>query len=296
MRIVKQIFYLALFLSISLPAQNRVTDTQKDTVLSFDNEPIVYEKAGVGETALVFVHCWSCDKSYWAGQIDYFSKMYKVIVIDLAGHGESGLGRVDWTIENYGKDVKAVIDKEKLNKVILIGHSMGGPVVLAAAQLLRDKVKALITVDTFQDIEQKFTQEQLDEFYKSFEKDFVAATKEFVKGLFPENADSTLVMEIAEDMSSAPPNVALASFRSLFKFDEAANFDKINLPVRFINSDKFPTNTEAAKRHIKDFDLKIIKGVGHFPMLEKPDEFNKVLAVTINFALSLPKRPPQIKN
>jgi pimeloyl-ACP methyl ester carboxylesterase len=228
------------------------------------------------------VHCWSCDKSYWANQISYFGKKYKVIAIDLAGHGESGIGRVDYTIENYAKDVKAVIDKEKLDNVILIGHSMGGPVVLAAVELLGNKVKALITIDTFQNIEQKFTQEQLDGFYKSFEKDFVAATKEFVEGLFPENADSNLVNMIAEDMASAPPNIALASFRSLFKFDEAANFDQINIPVRFINSAKFQTNVEAAKRHIKNFELKIIAGVGHFPMLEKPDEFNRVLNDSIN--------------
>ena len=281
MKNLKQIFYLLLFYSITLTAQNTGMDIQKDTVLSFDDETIVYQKAGTGEPALVFVHCWSCDRSYWTNQIDYFSEKYKVIAIDLAGHGESGIGRVDWTIENYGKDVKAVIDKEKLNNVILIGHSMGGPVVLAAAELLGNKVKALITIDTFQDIEQKYTQEQLDGFYKSFEEDFVTATKEFVKGMFPENADSSLVNMIAEDMSSAPPNIALASFRSLFKFDEAANFDKINLPVRFINSAKYPTNLEVAKRHIKDFDLKIIEGVGHFPMLEKTDEFNSALDETI---------------
>jgi len=282
MGIIKQIFYLLLFLSINLYTQIRVAEAQKETVLSFDGEPIVYEKAGSGEPTLIFIHCWSCDKSYWAYQVDYFSKKYKVIAIDLAGHGESGLGRVDWTIQNYAKDVKAVIDKEKLDNVILVGHSMGGPVVLAAAQLLGDKVKALITIDTFQDIEQKLTQEQIDGFYKSFEEDFVAATKEFVKGLFPENADSNLVRMIAEDVSSAPPNIALASFRSLFKFDESANFDKINLPVRFINSEKFPTNVDAAKRHIKNFDLKIIKGTGHFPMLEKPEVFNNVLEETIN--------------
>ena len=281
------IIFLSGF-SILFP-QGKTSEVQIDTAYSFDKIPIIYQKAGSGEQAIVFVHCWSCDRSYWTNQIDYFSKKYKVIAIDLAGHGESGIGRVDlpdgkagWTIENYGKDVKAVIDKEKINNVILIGHSMGGPVVLAAAELLGNKVKALITIDTFQDIEQKFTQEQLDGFYKSFEEDFVTATKEFVKGMFPENADSILVNMIAEDMSSAPPNIALASFRSLFKFDEAANFDKINLRVRFINSAKYPTNLEAAKRHIKDFDLKIIEGVGHFPMLEKTDEFNKVLEETIN--------------
>ena len=286
MKNLKQIIYVLLLYSSILTAQNTFTDIQKDTVLSFDDEPVVYVKKGDGKPAIVFVHCWSCDKSYWASELEYFGSNYKVIAIDLAGHGESGLGRVEWTIENYGKDVKAVIDKEKLDKVILIGHSMGGPVALAAAQLLGNRVKALIAIDTFQDIEAVLTQEQIDGFYKTFEEDFTGTTKEFVKGLFAENADSNLVKRIAEEMSSAPPNIALASFRSLFKFNEAENFDKINIPVRFINSDKFPTNIEAAKRHIKDFDLKIIKGVGHFPMLEKPDEFNSALNKTIEELLN----------
>ena len=286
MKKLKQSLYLFLFCTITSTAQNADIEIQKDTVLSFDDEPIVYVKTGDGEITLVFVHCWSCDKSYWSGELKYFGQKYKVIAIDLAGHGESGLGRVEWTIENYGKDVKAVIDKEKLDKVILIGHSMGGPVALAAAQLLGNRVKALIAIDTFQDIEEVLTQEQIDGFYKMFEEDFTGTTKEFVKGLFAENADSNLVKRIAEEMSSAPPNIALASFRSLFKFNEAENFDKINIPVRFINSDKFPTNIEAAKRHIKDFDLKIIKGVGHFPMLEKPDEFNSALNKTIEELLN----------
>jgi len=286
MKKVKQTIYLFLFFTLTLMAQNTGMDIQKDTVYSFDKEPIVYLKTGGKEPALVFVHCWSCDKNYWTGELEYFRSNYKVIAIDLAGHGESGLGRVEWTIENYGKDVTAVIDKEKLDKVILIGHSMGGPVALAAAQLLGNRVKALIAIDTFQDIEEVLTPEQIDGFYKMFEEDFTGTTKEFVKGLFAENADSNLVKRIAEEMSSAPPSIALASFRSLFKYGEAANFDKINVPVRFINSDKFPTNTEAAKRHIKDFNMKIIKGVGHFPMLEKPDEFNSGLNETIEELLN----------
>lgn len=267
-----------LFLSLNLSAQETPS---KDTVSSFDKTPIVYEKSGEGETALVFIHCWSCDKSYWAYQINYLNNKYKVITIDLAGHGESGLGRIDWTIENYAKDVKAVIDKEKINNVILIGHSMGGPVALSAAQLLGEKVKALIAIDTFNDIEETITPEEFNNFYEMFEADFPGTTKEFVKGLFAENADSILVRKISMDMSSATRDIALASFRSLFNFDEATNFDKINIPVRFINSDKYPTNVEAAKRHIKDFDIKIINGVGHFPMLEKPEEFNKLLQDSI---------------
>jgi len=254
---------------------------RQDTAYSFDNVPIVYQKAGDGKQVLVFVHGWSCDKSYWENQLEYFGKDYTVIAIDLAGHGESGMNRKEWTIGNYGKDVKAVVEKENLDDVILIGHSMGGAVVLSAAQQLGDKVKVLIGIDTFHDIEQKYTDEQINEFYSPFEKDFKGTTKEFVKGMFPENADSNLVVMISSDMSSAPPEIALASFKDLFKFDEAKNFDESNIPVRFLNGNDYPTNVESAKKHIKDFDVKIMKDVGHFLMIERPVEFNKLLAETI---------------
>jgi pimeloyl-ACP methyl ester carboxylesterase len=257
------------------------SQTVELTVYSFDNTPIVYQKTGSGEQDLVFVHCWSCDKSYWTAQLEYFANNYSVYAIDLAGHGESGLDRKEWTIENYAKDVVAVVEKEELVNVILIGHSMGGPVVLSAAHQMGDKVKALIAIDTFQDIEGRWTDEQFEGFFKPFEEDFPITTKAFVKSIFGENADSNLVETISNDMSSAPPEVALASFRNLFEFEEAPIFDETAIPVRFINSKRFPTNTEAATKHIKEFELKIIEDAGHFPMLENPKEFNRILEETM---------------
>ena len=254
----------------------------KLTINSFDNTPIVYQEAGSGEQVLVFVHCWGCDKSYWEGQLKYFSDKYSVIAIDLAGHGESGLDRKEWSVENYGKDVKAVVEKGNLNDVILIGHSMGGPVVLSAALQLDDKVKALIAIDMFQDIERVFSKEDFDAFYKQFEDDFSATTKNYISTIFGDKADSNLVKSVSEDIASEPKDIALASFIGLSNFKEAEEFDKIDIPVRLLISDKFPTNVESAKKHIKDFDLKIMKGVGHFLMLEKPDEFNKLLEEIIN--------------
>ena len=270
-----------LFTLLILFSTVTFSQTAESIVYSFDSTPIVYQKAGSGEQALVFVHCWSCDKSYWQSTLDYLSNNYTTIAIDLAGHGKSGLERTEWTIENYANDVAAVIKKEELENFILIGHSMGGPVVLSAAHLMGDKVKALIAVDTFQDIEGRWTDEQFEGFFKPFEEDFPNTVKAFVKSIFGENADSNLVETISNDMSSAPPEVALASFRSLFEFEEAPIFDEVNIPVRFINSKRFPTNSEAAKKHIKNFKLILIEDVGHFPMLENWEEFSKVLEETI---------------
>ena len=61
--------------------------------VSPDGIPVTFETHGTGEPALVFVHGWSCDRSYWRGQVGEFARRHRVVVVDLAGHGESGAGR-----------------------------------------------------------------------------------------------------------------------------------------------------------------------------------------------------------
>src|SRR5207249_632714 len=115
-----------------------------------DGIRIVYEVQGEGRPgtpALVFIHGWSCDRSYWKGQLEPFSQRFKVVAIDLAGHGESGLGRDAWTIAAFGGDVAAVVQKLGLERVILIGHSMGGHVTAEAARRLPGRVAGLVWVD-----------------------------------------------------------------------------------------------------------------------------------------------------
>ena len=97
---------------------------------------------------LVFVHGWSCDSRYWRAQIPYFSQKYRIALVDLAGHGHSGFGRSNYTMGSFGEDVLAVVEALGAEKVILIGHSMGGIVIAEAARLMPEKVLGLIGVDT----------------------------------------------------------------------------------------------------------------------------------------------------
>src|SRR5882762_1994438 len=101
-------------------------DRQTLYAISPDGIRIAYEVHGEGTPALVFVHGWSCDRNYWKGQLEPFAEQFKVVAIDLAGHGESELGRKAWTIGAFGADVAAVVKALGLQHVILIGHSMGG--------------------------------------------------------------------------------------------------------------------------------------------------------------------------
>jgi pimeloyl-ACP methyl ester carboxylesterase len=261
------------------------TKAVKGTVKSFDNVTIHYEVSGKekkGDPTLVFVHCWCCDRSYWSSQLPYFSQKYKVVAIDLAGHGESGLNRKEWSPFNFAQDVTAVVNKLGLKKVILIGHSMGGAVIAETALLIPGKVIGLVPVDTFQDVEQKFTKEQFEQFMAPFRTDFVKGTRGFIRGfMFPSGADPKLIDKIANDMSSAPPEVGIGAMEEGYKVDLPAVLDKVKekvkAPIYCVNADKFPTNVEAGKRHAVSFKIKILPNTGHFLMMEKPDAFNKLL-------------------
>ena len=69
-----------------------------DNAISADGVSIAYEVRGAGKPALVFVHGWCCERTYWEEQLPQFADKYKIVAIDLAGHGESGLDRKEWTM------------------------------------------------------------------------------------------------------------------------------------------------------------------------------------------------------
>ena len=275
LRITLSIIVLAFLLAANLPAETM-------SVNSSDGVPIAYQVQGKGDITLVLVHCWCCDKSFWESQVPVLAKEYQVITLDLGGHGESGSERQDWTIEAFGQDVAAVVKKLDPKKIILIGHSMGGPVAIEAAHLLPDKVLGIVAVDTLHNVEQKYTKEQFEQFMAPMRKDFKAAAENFLRAfMFTPNSDPVLVNKIVSKMTSAKPEVGLGAWESMFKYDVAGAMDKIKVPFRLIVADRFPYDSEAGKRHAVSFEVKVMKGVGHFLHIEQPETFNTLLAETL---------------
>ena len=151
-------------LSMFLVSLSFYAETPEQTAMAPDDVKIAFTTEGIGEPAVVFVHGWSCDRSYWRNQMSLFAEQYQVVAIDLAGHGTSGVERDDWTVEAFGGDVAAVVKKLGLEKVVLVGHSMGGPVNIEAARLIPDRVVGLIGADTYHDLEETVPEAQRDQF------------------------------------------------------------------------------------------------------------------------------------
>ena len=263
-----------------------------DVAISSDGERIAFATYGAGDTTLVFIHGWSCDSRYWLNQVSVFSKDYRVVAIDLAGHGNSSVGRHEHTMMSYATDVQAVMDKESIQKAILIGHSLGGGVIAEAARIMPEKVVGIIGIDTFHNVGEKVAQKVLDAMSQPFEGDFPKAMYDFVEPMFLKGAAEGLVRWVKEDMASAPPKIAVSAFRNYmgqYVNDDAVDIlEELSVPVVSLNALLWPTNLVGNQKHIQRYTLFTIEGTGHFPMLEKPEEFNRHLLTAIH---SLCKEP-----
>src|SRR5215216_3409699 len=208
---------LLLFLSLVIPFAQTGRDTA--VVTSSDGLPIHYAVQGKGDTTLVFIHCWSCDRHLWDNQVAEFAKTNRVVTIDLPGHGESGLGRKTWSIESYGDDVKTVVTKLDLKRVVLVGSSMGGPIALEATKRMPDRVVAIVPVDTLQNVEQKLSPEQVDAVFKQLQADYKTAITGLLNQFFFSPTTPAVVKErVTNEALSRRPEVALPILKAVFSY------------------------------------------------------------------------------
>ncbi len=247
--------------------------------LSPDNVHIEYRVYGHGDPAVLLVHGWACDENYWHAQLDALKAHYTVVTLNLAGHGASGANRTDWSIANYAQDVAAVARQLPNPQLVLVGHSMGATVALAATPLLGERVIGVVAVEALRSVgEPPLTQRDIDRRLAQFNTDFVGATRNLVSSsLFEPGADPALVQKVAYNMSLRSPAVAVPSLRALLSIDLAGLLPAIHVPVYAINSDMLPTDAARIRRSLPDFHLDVLDHTGHFLMLEDPARFNALL-------------------
>jgi pimeloyl-ACP methyl ester carboxylesterase len=240
---------------------------------------IEYHVYGRGEPAVVLIHGWSCNSSYWRAQLEDLKAHYTVVTLDLAGHGASGRNRTDWSIANYAQDVAAVVHQLPARQVVLVGHSMGGPIALAAAPRIGARVIGIIGVDTFKSIGlPPPPQAKIERQVAPFRKDFIGTMHSFVPHLFTPQADPAFVRKVADDMARASPDVAIPSLLALNELDFGTLLPQIRVPIIAINSDLEQGTDEARIRKVAPtFRAITLPGTGHFLMLQDPQRFNPIL-------------------
>jgi pimeloyl-ACP methyl ester carboxylesterase len=276
--------FIIFFLIVSCSSKD-----QKNMLVTNGDVIIAYHLSGKGDTTVVLVHGWCINKEYWQKEEPTLAKRFTVVALDLGGHGLSGHNRKQWTIENYAQDVLSVINQLNLKKVILVGHSMAGEICLQVAETAPDKVIGLIGIDNLKDFAQRYTPQeeaQSKEFLKELKTNYDSLSAVFVRlGLFPQNNPDTISMNrVIWDVRHEDPAISVQSLESLMhaSLQDSALVGRLTFPLHLIACDP-PPNDSALKSICKSgYFVRMIHGTGHYPMIEKPVEFTKLLEETID--------------
>jgi len=250
-------------------------EVRETTGMAIDYHP------GKGPT-LVFIHGWTCNRTHWKKQMPRFKGGYEIVTLDMAGHGESAAKKSEWTVSGLAEGVVEVIEALDLDRVILIGHSMGGAVAVAAAPRAKGRVIGIIGVDTLQNAEFTISGEQVNEVVANFERDYPAAMAGFIDGFFASRPEATETkVFVQKTMGKVRPEIAISLLRSYLEMDAPRAFRGAGVPIHCINA-AMPYGTEIEiNRKYAEFDADLVKNVTHFLMLEKPEEFNPLLEKAI---------------
>lgn len=256
--------------------------TENEIEVKNQNVNIHYSTCGDADTTLLFVHGWCINENYWKSQVEYFCENYQIVTIDLPGFGKSGKNRKEWTVESYAADVNAVISQLGLKQVILIGHSMGGNIVMEAA-LNNEKVIGLVGVDNLKEVGKiptDTTKVEIEGFLQMLHQNYSGVIKMFTgQYLFVPESDATIRKRVETDFLNADSTIAINSIGHYMRFEEkqAAKLAQLNRKFYFINSAYTPTDKAGLEATGVDFKVFDIHETGHYPMIEKTDSFNILL-------------------
>jgi pimeloyl-ACP methyl ester carboxylesterase len=253
---------------------------------SKDQVPIAFQQTGQGLPTFVFVHGWACNQHFWEKQVRFFKEMATVVTLDLAGHGASGLARSKHSIGAFANDVIAVIKALGLEHIILVGHSMGGYVIITAACKLSVKIKAVVGVDTYKSVGIKYTQTQIKSHLTLFEENYQQTTREYVQRMFLPTTDRELKIWVINQMINCNPKNAILAKACMFQFDLPGAMADLSCPLLSINATQPATDSALIQQYHPGFQLQTIDGTGHFVMLENPIKFNELL---LEISKSLPQ-------
>jgi len=180
---------------------NREVQRQHDTMIRY-----TISGPDVGPT-LVLVHGWACDRGDFDALTGFLPDDYRVIALDLAEHGESRSSREIWTMEEFARDVEAVLEAESIDRCVVVGHSLGGAVAVEVGRLLPDTVSHIVALDAlhYLFLFAAMDDEAAHALLQPFTDDFAAAVKTMVEAGSPPGFDPALKERYARKMGAARP-------------------------------------------------------------------------------------------
>lgn len=251
--------------------------------IDYKGNKVYYQVMGQGEPALVLIHGWCGDHTLWRFNTPELAKKYKLVLVDMPGHGLSDKPRVDYTFEFLAGGVLAAIKASGVKNPVLVGHSLGATVGRQVIQSNPGMASSLISVDgAFVSLPQDpkaraAWEKQSADRLAGFKKDFRAALKPFVESMLGPAITPNLKKIILNKMLAADPRVAISESQAMSN-PNSWRLESIETPTlaMYVESQFSPPDfAEHLKKLFPNLTCKQWKGVGHFFFMEKPGKFNR---------------------
>jgi pimeloyl-ACP methyl ester carboxylesterase len=199
--------------------------------------------------ALVFIHGWTCNADFWKDSYSSFPS-YRIIALDLIGHGESDKPKTSYSMDYFAQAVDAVMKKAKVQQAVLVGHSMGTPVARQFYRLYPERTLAIIAVDGA--LAAMGSKAEMEAVFAPIRTNFKENAPKFVDEMLKPIKDARL----------------------------RATSDRIGVPVLAIMAASpwwAPDTRERFNAVATQFEFQMWTGVSHFLMMEQPSRFNTQL-------------------
>ena len=250
--------------------------------LFFKNTKISFSDIGKG-TAIVLLHGFLENQRMWKGFLDPFSKKYRIITIDLLGHGQTEcLGYVH-SMEDNADMVHAVLSELRIRKAILVGHSMGGYVGLALAELFPETIKGLVLLNSTTRADSEERKTNRDRAIAAVKQNYTNFIRLSITNLFSENNRERLISEIENVKTAAlktPLQGIVASLEGMkIRKDREVLLHFAPFPVLLILGQQDPVlNYEETKEQIENTPTQLVSFPdGHMSHIENAVALEKVL-------------------
>lgn len=243
-----------------------------------DGLNIHYTVTGSAPATVILVHGYTCDETTWTEQVPALAKQYRVVTLDLPGHGKSDSPKDGkFSMDLFARAIEAVRAEVKAERIVAVGHSMGTPVVLRYAHLYPGHVSALVFVDGLMPARQAQAAPGANRGAAMGGPNGRAAREAMVRRFFVAGTPPEVQKKVLNMMLGAPEATAVGAMNATF--DAAGQTTEIPMvPMLGIYAGPSGVASEKAVHAVfPAVQYESIPGTGHFLMLEKPDEFNRIL-------------------
>ena len=223
---------------------------------------------------VLLVHGNGANHNQWRHQLEHLRKTRRAVAFDLRGMGESDVPRNgDYSVDAMADDVQAVADALRLPRLVIVGHSYGGPVVAAYAAKHPERVAGVVYADAGGNV--KVAPDAAAKFKAALLADKDKVARQWFAPILA-NASDAVKEEVFASVAKTPAEAFVSALSGLLSFDIVSAVEAYRGPRLAIVAAPIE-NPASLHKQVATLPVVKMEGVSHWLMLDKPEEFNRIL-------------------